>query len=1624
LPALLDTLRIDPYTYHRKNLKIWGASLEGESPYVEGVIPANPSQDFPKDKRYKSLFMFLDAPQEQCRNRMHISQRPHLATPYHIADNKIYYHGLELTFAFKRIESSGLHRRFQGYFFALSEGKENQEQELRLNPINRVRCPGACAFCQRMSLHLPTPEELDSQFYLSPEEIIEAIADKEGADVFKRVGMVSVITADFDSENKVIEYMQRLKTELEKYAFAGELYITGTEVTSGEGMMCLHDEIGVRTYLYALETFSRRVELMHAYKARPLEEVYEILGRARDVNFESIAINYIGGLEPVNEFRKGMEELARERLIDAIGFNMFTSFSTYQDTLRVPESFDVSYWLELERIIRESGIEIYRPYFYGKGNMLLGSHDEPSSSPAQISPGLFRGIIGGVILALFAASSPLQAAQHAWAQTVGLGLWGGGMAVAGLLAVGLMCGMMVVSGMIYSLPGVGGFINGKTALTQSEAEKLVEQGKIMIVDGEDGEKHWVEIITTVDGQEKVSEQPINPHSMFNAREHYRGIGQEHIANQFDLFGHDLEVIVKWLADNGYITVPPNQDFALAYAQGNSWHWAQGLNEENIRTAIRALSSQLNFDEDTIINHIKTHEQAHLNQYHLVGGKGLEGELTAWQAQAGLFRNRLRRTPNRLETKWQRRMRENRDVSIFPHPLTPRSQFRAFWDYLKRGQFRVAIGFLAVGLYAWVVAFICSAWETLAHGIRGPPQGEGNRKSFLRAILDFEIANSQDGLRVSPVFFILPIIGTFVKQSILIHELGKDEAAGRELQAAAFAMPSSAQPEKAKNRTVPIFTSDTLSVEYSGSSSAAVNPEEGVLGLIRLIHDARQPFTSIYGWAATVYQYISGPQELINEFQDIYSYLDDLKTAITSQNRPYYQKRKTNDSAAILNDGEEIVDLLKKAFTRTKGSILADRDKMNQLVSDKDLLSIEEEGDFGEVIKGLAERGLEMLAEDEWNVLDLNAIVEEFRLQHGPDLAGVNLIVENNAADTVIYAKGGYLRRALSNIFTNAATHAWKDLERERIITIRINNSDHRVLLCVEDNGRGLPEDMLREVEDPLNPGKKIPALFITGKSTKTGIGLEYVGMGLSVVRGFVDTHSAKISVQSKLNEGTALVFDLPVYEAEDGGQKATDGYFGNLSPEHLEWLRVNLDKKYIEAEHIEGWPEQFYVITNRSRAPPPPEGLPKYFIFATDPEHIYFSRPELCRMFQEELFPTPEDLALAQEVIRFHERVELETGSHEEACRLTREHSEEYRAIAARIEGFFVATLKAEICARIEALIGNLAGISTPPTILPFLSKSTQELGAVDIKDLNSWKSESLMSLVSTLRTILNTVLRMPRRQETEEFIPQITSILDGLDRLGEATQRLEGFGLVPEYVRVQFLRLTGKERHHAGDADTQGYWGNITQEDINKFAAAFANGEVVPEPVLLEYSGFSTEGRQVKFYKIAYAGHAPPQGLRHLENEAFIFARAAEGGTLNIYFSESALIAIRGEFAGADELGEALRAVAFHEAREIETESHEQAEQETRERYPEIAGRLRRIFLKAMFMLEEREGLRRIEEASAYPHTPMHEIDDIRRRAAFNMSAILMEMFARAGIIRDITFYPLISVDLYWCRFARILGV
>jgi len=180
------------------------------------------------------------------------------------------------------------------------------------------------------------------------------------------------------------------------------------------------------------------------------------------------------------------------------------------------------------------------------------------------------------------------------------------------------------------------------------------------------------------------------------------------------------------------------------------------------------------------------------------------------------------------------------------------------------------------------------------------------------------------------------------------------------------------------------------------------------------------------------------------------------------------------------------------------------------------------------IKNAGEFSLNLLNE----LLDLS-IIESGNLQL--NLANYNLIeiinnnlkinkrIANNKRITLdftptieninIEADEIKIEQVLNNLISNAIKYSFPNSH----ILIDVKKELNAVVVCIKDNGNGIPEN---EIERLFIPFSRTTSQATNGERS--------TGLGLSIVKKIIEAHSGEVWAESKINEGSKFFFSLPI----------------------------------------------------------------------------------------------------------------------------------------------------------------------------------------------------------------------------------------------------------------------------------------------------------------------------------------------------------------------------------------------------------------------------------------------------------------------------------------------------------------
>jgi two-component system phosphate regulon sensor histidine kinase PhoR len=106
---------------------------------------------------------------------------------------------------------------------------------------------------------------------------------------------------------------------------------------------------------------------------------------------------------------------------------------------------------------------------------------------------------------------------------------------------------------------------------------------------------------------------------------------------------------------------------------------------------------------------------------------------------------------------------------------------------------------------------------------------------------------------------------------------------------------------------------------------------------------------------------------------------------------------------------------------------------------------------------------------------------------------------------------------LEQVFNNLLENALKYTSPGGCIAIQAAREEESVLLCVEDNGAGIPPTDLPHIFERFYRADKARSREMGG-----------TGLGLSIVKHIVNAHGGCVHAESTYGKGTAIVIRLPI----------------------------------------------------------------------------------------------------------------------------------------------------------------------------------------------------------------------------------------------------------------------------------------------------------------------------------------------------------------------------------------------------------------------------------------------------------------------------------------------------------------
>ncbi len=148
------------------------------------------------------------------------------------------------------------------------------------------------------------------------------------------------------------------------------------------------------------------------------------------------------------------------------------------------------------------------------------------------------------------------------------------------------------------------------------------------------------------------------------------------------------------------------------------------------------------------------------------------------------------------------------------------------------------------------------------------------------------------------------------------------------------------------------------------------------------------------------------------------------------------------------------------------------------------------------------------------------LIETLREEYSDELyaAGVEFTAECRCDNFPLLIDGNQIRRVFGNLISNAMKHM-KDDKKICIVCDEMDDGLYEfVRISVSDNGRGVDEEMLETIFEPLfttDPGRSV------------------AGLGLAICKEVIECHGGKIKAENNESGGLTVSFTLPISPIEE-----------------------------------------------------------------------------------------------------------------------------------------------------------------------------------------------------------------------------------------------------------------------------------------------------------------------------------------------------------------------------------------------------------------------------------------------------------------------------------------------------------
>jgi len=159
---------------------------------------------------------------------------------------------------------------------------------------------------------------------------------------------------------------------------------------------------------------------------------------------------------------------------------------------------------------------------------------------------------------------------------------------------------------------------------------------------------------------------------------------------------------------------------------------------------------------------------------------------------------------------------------------------------------------------------------------------------------------------------------------------------------------------------------------------------------------------------------------------------------------------------------------------------------------------------------------------EAEIFDLKLTEQNYLTLVERGIAQNKILAKNKSQEIVVHSDMDEIfircdKNKMLQVIDNLLSNAIKFSGSETKIEIKISRTENEITTSIKDQGQGIPPDELSD----LFKAFKTTSVKSTGDEKSTGL-------GLAIVKKIIQAHNGKLSVESKVGEGSVFSFSLPL----------------------------------------------------------------------------------------------------------------------------------------------------------------------------------------------------------------------------------------------------------------------------------------------------------------------------------------------------------------------------------------------------------------------------------------------------------------------------------------------------------------